>query len=149
MTADYLIKTKVRHIGLVVKDLEKSLKFWCEILGFSIENIMNEKGEYLDLMMGLQNVVVTTAKLSDKNGNLIELLYFKNYSDDNDLIKEPYSNGLTHIALTVDNLEKTIGKLQKLNLIKPNIPVISPDGKVKVVYARCIEGLLIEFVQEL
>lgn len=149
MTTDYLIKTKVRHIGLVVKDLEKSLKFWCETLDFSVVKIMEEKGEYLDLMMGLQNVDVKTAKLSDKNGNLIELLYFKNYSDDNDLIKKPYSNGLTHIALTVDNLEKTIGKLQKLNLIKSNIPVISPDGKVKVVYARCLEGLLIEFVQEL
>tara|TARA_B100000073_G_scaffold242190_1_gene203148 strand:- start:443 stop:892 length:450 start_codon:yes stop_codon:yes gene_type:complete len=147
--SDYLIKTKVRHIGLVVRDLEKSLKFWCEILGFSIENIMEEKGQHLDLMMGLPNVNVTTAKLSDKNGSLIELLYFKNYSDDNDLVKHPYSKGLTHIALTVDNLEKTIGKLKKLNLIDPNIPVTSPDGKVKVVYAKCHEGLLIEFVQEL
>ena len=61
----------------------------------------------------------------------------------------PYSNGLTHIALTVDDLEDTIDKISKFKNVKPNIPVISPDGKVKVVYVRCIEGLLIEFVEEL
>ena len=144
-----MINSKYRHTGIVVKDLRKSLKFWCDTLGFRIQNQVEEKGKYIDLMMGLDNVEVTTAKLSDTNGNLIELLEFKNYIDKNDWLGKPYTTGLTHIALTVPDLKKTLEELQKFKSIEVNTPVDSPDGKVKVVYAKCIEGLLIEFVEEL
>ena len=144
-----LTEANLRHVGIVVKDLPKSLQFWCEILGFSIQKKTKEKGKYLDFMMGLQNVEVTTVKLSDKNGNLIELLNFESHLDNNDWLGKPYSTGLTHIALNVKNIDKTLKKINECNSIKVNLPVVSPDGKVKVVYAKCIEGLLIEFVQEL
>ena len=144
-----LTEANLRHVGIVVKDLPKSLQFWCEILWFSIQKKTKEKGKYLDFMMGLQNVEVTTVKLSDKNGNLIELLNFESHLDNNDWLGKPYSTGLTHIALNVKNIDKTLKKINEFNSIKVNEPVVSPDGKVKVVYAKCIEGLLIEFVQEL
>tara|TARA_B100000242_G_scaffold283005_1_gene244821 strand:- start:9457 stop:9906 length:450 start_codon:yes stop_codon:yes gene_type:complete len=142
-------KIKLRHVGLVVKDLEKSLYFWCDILGFNVQKKQEEKGEYIDSMMGLNNVDLITAKLADSNGNVIELLYFRNYKDNNESIKFPYSIGLTHISLTVSDIDKTIDKLNKLKMIKPNTIVYSPDKKVKVVYVRSIENLLIEFVEEL
>ena len=58
-----LINTKIRHVGIVVNDLEKSLHFWCEVLGFVVFKRIVEKGSNIDLMMGLKNVEVETAKL--------------------------------------------------------------------------------------
>ena len=49
---------------------------------------MNEHGSYIDNMLGLEKVKVTTAKLKAPDGSLIELLKFKNYKDKkNGLVK--------------------------------------------------------------
>ena len=149
MNNNQLHDVKLRHVGIVVKDLEKSLNFWCDVLGFCLEKKQNEKGEYLNLMMGLKNVDLITAKLSDPSGNLIELLHFKNYNENHEIVRYPYSIGLTHIALTVPNIDMILDKLNKSKIIKQNTVVISPDKKVKVVYIRAIEDLLIKLVEEL
>tara|TARA_B100000401_G_scaffold194848_1_gene131365 strand:- start:164 stop:415 length:252 start_codon:yes stop_codon:yes gene_type:complete len=80
---------------------------------------------------------------------MIELLNFKSHLDHEDWLRKPYSTGLTHIALTVKNLNQILKQLKDLEMIEFNSPAKSPDGKVLVVYAKCIEGLLIEFVEEL
>jgi len=87
--------------------------------------------------------------MTDQNGNMIELLNFKSHLDHEDWLRKPYSTGLTHLALTVVNLKKILKQLKDLEMIEFNTPIKSPDGKVIVVYAKCIEGLLIEFVEEL
>ena len=48
---------------LVVTDLEKAKKFWCELLDFKVEKEMEESGPHIDLMMGLESVSVTTFEL--------------------------------------------------------------------------------------
>ena len=123
--------------------------FWCDILGFKKIKQADEKGPFLDHLLDLERVEVTTTKIADKNGNLIELLNFKNHLDHEDWLRKPYSTGLTHLALTVNNLKEILKKLKDLEMIEFNSPVKSPDGKVILVYAKCIEGLLIEFVEEL
>ena len=143
------LKVKFRHVGIVIRDLKKSLIFWCDILGFRIIKQVNEEGSYIDHMLGLKEVKVTTTKISDKNNNIIELLHFKSHHDHKDWQGKPYSTGLTHIALTVVNLKNIIKKLKDQNMLECDSPIKSPDGKVLVVYAKCIEGLLIELVEEL
>ena len=53
---------EVRHIGIVVTNIEKSLKFYRDLLGLKIERSMNESGEYIDNMLGFENVHVKTCK---------------------------------------------------------------------------------------
>ena len=137
----------IRHTGIVVNDLDNSITFWCEIMGFNIQRKMLESGEKIDSMMGLKNVKVTTAKLSDKNGNLIELLKFESHPDLKEWQGKPYSTGISHLALTVDNFDETIKKLDKFDIKLKNKPIISNDKKVKVVYITCLEGLLLEIVE--
>lgn len=139
--------TAIRHIGLVVNDLEKSLKFWCEVMGFTLLRQIDETGPYIDSMMGLKDVHVTTAKLSAPDGNLLELLFFHSHPDKNRWEGRPYSTGLTHIALTVDNLQETCNRLEKIGVSFLSEPQRSPDGSVKVIYATCLEGLFLELVE--
>ena len=77
----YMIK-EVRHIGISVTDMNKSLKFYKDLLGFKIEREMNESGIHIDSMLSLDNVKVNTVKLSisETNNTLIELLQFISHS---------------------------------------------------------------------
>lgn len=139
--------TAIRHVGLVVADLEKSLKFWCETLGFVVSRQMEEFGPHIDAMMGLKDVKVTTAKLAAPDGNLLELLYFHSHPDKQQWEGRPYSTGLTHIALTVQNLDETCRRLQQAGVTFPAEPQRSPDGVAKVIYATGPEGVLLELVE--
>ena len=138
---------EIRHVGLVVADLEQSLKFWCEALGFMVLRQMEESGPHIDAMMGLKDVRVTTAKLVAPDGNLLELLYFHSHPDKPRWPGKPYSTGFTHIALTVKDLDETLRRLEQFGTSIPAEPQLSPDGQVKVIYATGPEGVLLELVE--
>jgi catechol 2,3-dioxygenase-like lactoylglutathione lyase family enzyme len=139
----------IRHTGLVVADLERALHFWCDGLGFKVQKQMEESGPHIDAMMGLQDVRVTTAKLAAPDGNLIELLHFHSHPDRPQWDGAPYSTGFTHIALTVDDLDALVATLTPLGVTFPAAPQYSPDGGVKVIYAKGPEGVLLELVEVL
>jgi catechol 2,3-dioxygenase-like lactoylglutathione lyase family enzyme len=140
---------KIRHIGIVVTNLKGALHFWCDLLGFKIEKQMEEHGPHLDAVMGLTNVRVTTIKMRDPAGMLIELLYFQSHSDKPLWQGKAFSTGLTHIALTVYDLEDIYKRLSKDGFFFHAPPHKSPDGKVKMTYCKGYEGVLLELVEEI
>jgi catechol 2,3-dioxygenase-like lactoylglutathione lyase family enzyme len=138
---------QIRHVGLVVADLESALRFWRDILGFNVDKWMDESGPYIDAMMGLENVEVTTVKMSAPQGGMIELLHFKSHPDKKVWHGKPYSTGLTHLALVVENLDECYQKLSNVGCIFPAPPQYSPDGVVKVIYCKGPDGVLLEMVE--
>ena len=115
---------KIRHTGIVTKDLKKSLLFWNKYLGFKILKDVKEKGNLIDRIMLYKKVKVRTIKLKDKSGGLIEILYFKNAPKTKKNKILPYSNGLTHISVTIKNIYKLYEFLKKKKIIfnfKPQI----------------------------
>jgi len=139
----------IRHTGLVVVDLDRALHFWCDVLGFKVAKQMDESGPHIDAMMGLRDVRVTTAKLAAPDGNLIELLRFHSHPGQTGWHGTPYSTGFTHIALTVDDLDQLVSKLTQEGVSFPGPPQLSPDGYVKMIYAKGPEGVLLELVEVL
>jgi catechol 2,3-dioxygenase-like lactoylglutathione lyase family enzyme len=140
---------KIRHTGIVTKNLKKSLYFWVDLLGFKIKKRLNEKGELIDKVIGYKNVRVKTLKLEDSCQNLIELLYFSNPPRFKRISIEPYTNGYTHISLTVKNIEVMYQIFKKKKIIFNSPPKRSADGMVKMTYCRTPEGAFLELVQEL
>ena len=137
----------IRHIGLVVSDIDKAVEFWCGPMNFIISRHMEEEGPHIDAMMGLKDVQVTTIKLEAPDGNILELLHFKSHPGKKSWSGNPYSTGLTHIALSVNDLDKTYKDLNEYGVEFPALPQYSPDGNVKVIYARGPEGILLELVE--
>ncbi len=139
--------TAIRHIGVVVADLEQALHFWRDVLGFRIEKRMEESGPHIDAMMGLSGVRLTTIKLAACDNNLVELLHFHSHPDKPHWEGRPFSTGITHIALTVDDLDATCSKLAGEGVTFSSPPQYSPDGYAKVTYGRGPEGVLLELVE--
>ena len=87
----------VAHVGLYIKDIERSKKFYKEILGF--ENIC----EFISLE---ENKIAFM-----KSGNLIiELIQHKVWMDRKDGLFD-------HNAMEVENIEDTSAKLKELGIV--------------------------------
>ena len=139
----------MRHLGIVVKDLQKSLEFYQDVLGFDIIKQDNEIGEHLDKMLALDNVKVKTIKMGIKDrSTLIELLEYSSPTP-NMIKKKIYDFGVSHFALTVKNLEQIILDFKNKGIKFNSEPIKSPDGKAKVVICFDPDGTPIELVEEI
>jgi catechol 2,3-dioxygenase-like lactoylglutathione lyase family enzyme len=139
--------TQIRHTGLVVADLEAALRFWRDLLGFTVARQMDESGPHIDAMMGLEDVRLTTSKLTAPEGGTIELLHFHSHPDRTAWTGTPYSTGFTHVAMTVKDIDSLCDRLKAEGVTFFAPPQHSPDGKVKVTYCQGPEGVLLELVE--
>ena len=139
----------IRHTGIVVKDLNKALHFYQDLLGLKIVKDKVETGPYIDKILSLENAKVRTIKMAAENGDLIELLYFQSHLPDSRKEKKAFDIGFSNIAFTVNNVEEIYKKLQEQEKeIKFNSsPQRSPKGYAKVVFCKDPEGNLIEFTE--
>jgi catechol 2,3-dioxygenase-like lactoylglutathione lyase family enzyme len=140
----------VRHTGIVVTDLEEALRFYGDLLGFTVRKRMDESGPYIDNMLGLKDVRVTTVKMASPDGQLIELLWFRSHPAPRPASgREASAIGVSHIALTVPDLESAYDRLLKAGIAFNAPPQLSPDGYAKVTFCRDPDGSLVELVEVL
>jgi catechol 2,3-dioxygenase-like lactoylglutathione lyase family enzyme len=133
----------------VVNDLENTRDFWINTLGFKLHIEAKEESPYIDDLLAIKEPNLTTVKLIDSKGFIIELLKFDNYQVENSWSGDLKTSGLTHIALTVDNLDELVTILRKLDYQTISEIKTSPNKKAKVVFVRGPEGIMLELVQEL
>ena len=140
----------VRHFGIVVTDMKRSLRFYRDLLGLQVVREMDESGEYLDNVLALENVQVTTVKMSaDSGSTLVELLEFKSHPCQTPVKREVYSIGPTHVAFAVDDLEAAYCRLSQAGVPFNAPPQLSPDGYVKVTFCQDPDGTPVELVEVL
>ncbi len=138
----------IRHTGIVVNDLDASLYFYKELLGLKIIKQLDESGSYIEHVLGLQAVKVTTVKMATPDGQMIELLKYYSHESEK-TARRIYDTGLTHIAFTVDDLNSEYNRLKSEGVLFNAPPQLSPDGYAKVNFCRAPEGTFIELVEVL
>ncbi len=141
----------IRHTGIVVSNLKRSLFFYHNLLGFKIKKRMIEKGKATDRLSNLKKVNLETIKMHiGKTNGMIELLHFRSHKRINKDIKYNISRiGISHFALTVNDLDKLYRNLKRNKIKFVCKPMYSNDKSVKLTFCRAPEGTLIEMVQEL
>ena len=137
----------IRHIGLVVADLERAINFYSEVFGFKLNARNTETGVYIDTLVGLPGACVEWAKLTDDSGQLLELLCYHSHPD---IPSVPLVQrlGCSHVAFTVSDITENVRLLVTAGGIAGTIQQ-NPENTVCVVYARDPEGILLELVEEL
>ncbi len=141
--------TAIRHVGIVVQDLPASEDFWCNTMGFTVFRRMEESRPFIDVILGMQDVRLTTVKLTAPDGNLIELLKFHSHADSEAWGGAMTSTGLTHLALTVNDVRATYTQLSANDVKFISPPQPSVDGRALVTFCVGPEGLVLELVEEL
>jgi catechol 2,3-dioxygenase-like lactoylglutathione lyase family enzyme len=141
----------VRHAGLVVRDLERSLGFYRDIIGLKVRSRMTESGEYIEKVVGIPGAVLEWAKLEGSEGSLVELIEYKKGVD---IAGDPGNatadgRGFSHVAFTVHDIEDLYRTLCASGFHCNNPPEQSPDGCVKVMYCHDPDGIIVELVEEM
>jgi glyoxylase I family protein len=136
----------VRHIGIVVNDMDISLKFYKDLLGLKIKSLAEEEGEFLDNMLAHKNVKNKVAKLYAGNGNaLVELIASKSFANKKN--RNFFTIGASHFAFTIDNLQETYEYLLENGVKFTAPPQLTPDGYAKVTFCEDPDGTPIELVE--
>ena len=137
----------VRHTGIVVRNLEKTVNFY-RALGFVDDNRALEEGEFIDRVTGLKNTKLEWIKLKAPDGYVLELLQYRSHPESTEITKQKSNKlGCSHIAFGVDNIEKTCEIIEKIGGSIVNLPALTDDKKVKVAYCHDVEGVLMEIVE--
>jgi catechol 2,3-dioxygenase-like lactoylglutathione lyase family enzyme len=142
------MKVLVRHIGIVVRDLDRSLAFYRDLLGLEIVRQMDEGGPFLDAILGMNGAKVRTVKLAAPgDGVQIELLAFSEpapwVGDAPNLTRV----GPTHVAFTVEDLDGLHQRLAAAGMRFTTEPQTSPDGRAKVTFCHDPDGTALELVE--
>lgn len=139
-----------RHTGLVVRDLERSLRFYCDFLGLKLWKRLLEEGPYIEQVVGLAGARVEWAKLKAPDGSLLELLQYHSHPDRSlSQILPSQMVGCSHVAFTVVALDGLYSRLCQAGFHCNGVPQTSPDGNVRVLYAHDPDGIILELVEEL
>jgi len=139
------------HTGITVSNLERSLAFWRDVLGFELSHTAHQTGELAREITGVAGAELKLAVLKAPGGHKIELLEYLAPPDrtkHTDL--RPCDVGSVHVALTVNDLDailqrivasgwKTAGKPQTLQS--------GPNAGKRVVYVRDPDGTTIELME--
>jgi catechol 2,3-dioxygenase-like lactoylglutathione lyase family enzyme len=139
------------HTGITVSNLERSLTFWRDVLGFEFSHRTNQKGEMAEQITGVKHAELKLAVLKAPNGHKIELLeYLAPASRRKDKNLRPCDVGHVHIALTVENLESLLQKIAKSDWKaagEPQTLTTGPNAGKRVIYVRDPDGTTIEFME--
>lgn len=135
----------IRHTGIVVSDMNKSLNLFTKILGFRVYNNIIEEGKFISTILKKKNCRVNTVKLIAPDGNKIELLCFKIKRKKTDIKID--SLGITHISMTVKDIDSTIKLLKKEKILFLSKSKISNDKSVKVVFCKLFDNFFLELVE--
>jgi catechol 2,3-dioxygenase-like lactoylglutathione lyase family enzyme len=136
----------VRHVGLVVDNIEKSYRLYRDILGFTPKIDQIEKGIFYEHLTGLKSGIARTSKCYSKDGTCIELIEYQSQSSKK-RHKDLISDGFNHIALNVNDIESLYSKLINIGIEFINKPKFNNEKTAKVAFCKDFEGNLIELVQ--
>ena len=137
------------HTGITVSNLERSLAFWRDGLGFELSHRAHQKGELAEQITGVPGAEILIAVLKAP-GHKIELLEYRAPADRKQVHSRPCDVGSVHIALTVDNLDSVLETIATSGWKtggKPQTLTIGPNAGKRVIYVRDPDGTTIEFMQ--
>ena len=140
------VKT-IRHTGIVVSDMDRSLPFYRDLLGMEVWADFEDDSAYVQALTGVPGANIWMVKLKAADGVSIELLQYLSHPQPIPKESKARDVGCNHIALQVDDIDTQYEKLLAEGVRFNAPPAVSPDGSAKVAYCRDPEGVLIELVQ--
>ena len=129
----------IDHIGIITNNLQQSVEFYTDVLGFSI----SAKIEMDDA--GFSAIFV------EKNGSKIELIGYRGIITERSEGVEIKMGGSSipindHITFTVDEIAATVTELKEKG-VEFGLEPIQVEGGMKIAFFKDPNGMLIELVE--
>lgn len=130
---------KIEHIGIAVKDLNKSENLFEKLLG---------QKSYKKEEVESEGVITSFFKVADQK---IELLHASNKESPISKFIEKRKEGVHHLALHVDSIKKEVERLERLGFeFISTTPKKGADNKMIVfLHPKTTNGVLVELCEEI
>jgi catechol 2,3-dioxygenase-like lactoylglutathione lyase family enzyme len=142
--------TTLAHTGLTVRDLDRSLAFYRDVLGMEVVFEQEKRGGYLAEIVGYPNAHVRMAHLQfPGGGHRVELFEYLQPTPQGEP-GEPRDVGITHVCLAVDDIDVVFGRVVAAGASPVSAPVLVDTGANaggRGVYVRDPDGTLLELFQ--
>lgn len=146
----------IDHINFVVTDLETSVYFYTELLGFKESKRAHLEGDWIESIVGLKGVVADVAFIVAPSGEpRIELLCYKTPRGES-IPANSLANtiGIRHLALRVDDIYGMAERLKNAGVRLLGEPVVVPEtvvthdaGHKMLCYFHDPDGVLLEITE--
>ena len=137
------------HTGITVANIDRSLAFWRDVLGFELSHRAHQTGDLAREITGVPGAEISIAVLKAP-GHKIELLEYLAPPDRKRVDLKPCDVGSVHVALTVDNLDAVLSTIAASGWKaagKPQTLKSGPNAGKRVIYVRDPDGTTIELMQ--
>ncbi len=138
------------HTGFVVRDIEKSVQFYSEVLGMRIAGRTERQGEFVEQVLAFPGAHIKGGFVDMGEGHQLELIQYLSPqsgpggTNRNDL-------GASHLAFFVEGLDRFYEETSQKGLTYNNPPASMYDenGNLsrKACYATDPDGNWLEFVE--
>ncbi len=129
--------TKIDHIGVAVKNLEESLKFYQETLGLELHGVeIVEEQKVKVAFLPIGDTEIELLESTDPEGPIAKYIDKK-------------GEGVQHIAYRVDDIEKAIADMlsKGVKMIDEKPRYGAGGAKIAFCHPKSTNGVLVEFCQ--
>jgi catechol 2,3-dioxygenase-like lactoylglutathione lyase family enzyme len=146
----------IDHVNIVVRDLDKMLAFYCDVLGLKKTKDATISGDWIEAVVGLTNVNARVIYLGAESGPRVELIKYKTPAClDAPDHGEPHTFGLRHMAFRVEDIDAAAARLREAGVKVFGGVQQVPDSQVtyqggarkRLIYFHDPEGNLLEFCE--
>ena len=143
--------TATAHTGVTVSNIDRSIAFYRDVLGFEVTEKINCRGELFEQVTGVPEAEIIIAYVKAP-GHTLELLQYTGPGDRVRCTAQPCDPGALHLAFRVRNIEAVIAAVRQAGVtpVSPVIPEVAdgPAKGLKAIYTSDPDGIVIEFMED-
>ena len=143
---------KFRHVALITLDLDKTLKFYTEVIGFKVARQFEIGSPEFQKGVGIPGAKARAAQLSIPGSDAeLEIFEYEKKGEYDPKVSSPDRPGFRHIALQGADIEDCCAHLRKngVEFFSEPITISGPPNVAgnKFVYFKDPEGNILELSQ--
>lgn len=138
------------HTSFTVADLDRSVAFLCDGLGFELLNKAGRDPQAIRHITGIEGADIMVAFVQGP-GHRLELIQYLGPDDRSQANTRPCDTGFAHIALDVDDVDAAMAHVADFGVTPYATPWVidqGPNTGNRVVYMKTWDGITIEFIEK-
>ena len=134
------------HVGISVFDLEKSIRFYTEVLGMEVDYHAHHEGQKISQVVGVEDCELNITVV--RRGNVkLELIDYGNGRHKRVEYRNQDYPGLVHLAFRVTDVDKVYNKLKEIGYGFNSEPMVTRENGPKICYFRGPDNVTMELYE--
>jgi glyoxylase I family protein len=138
------------HTGITVSDLDRSIRFYRDVLGFEVSPPVQVSGPMFEKVTGVPGCIIDVA-FARGAGHIVELLCYLTPADRRTSTLRACDPGFWHLCFKVRDIEQVVRAARAFGyeaLSEIQTAIDSPVADLRVVYVRDPDGVVLELIEE-